>query len=95
MNKSSYPLKLPASVKAAAQRLAREDGVSLNQWIASAVAEKIGAVQTAAEFLKQRAGDAEPKDLLPFLDAAPDAPPAPEDGRVPAAPRRDTGGSSC
>jgi predicted HicB family RNase H-like nuclease len=40
MTKTSYPLKLPASVKAAAQRLAREDGVSLNQWIAAAVAEK-------------------------------------------------------
>ena len=56
MSKSSYPLKLPTSVKTAAQQLAREDGVSLNQWIASAVAEKIGAVQTAAEFLKQRTG---------------------------------------
>ena len=31
MTKASYPLKLPMSVKAAAQRLAREDGVSLNQ----------------------------------------------------------------
>ena len=35
MSKSSYPLKLPASVNAAAQRLAREGGVSLNQWIFS------------------------------------------------------------
>jgi hypothetical protein len=31
MSKASYPLKLPASVKAAAARLAKEDGVSLNQ----------------------------------------------------------------
>lgn len=29
MSKTSYPLKLPTSVKSAAQRLAREDGVSL------------------------------------------------------------------
>lgn len=76
MTKTSYPLKLPVSVKAAAQRLAREDGVSLNQWIASAVAEKIGAVETAAEFLRRRAGKAKPSDLLPFLDAAKDEPPA-------------------
>ena len=41
MNKQSYPLKLPASIKTTAQRLAREDGVSLNQWISVAVAEKI------------------------------------------------------
>jgi hypothetical protein len=36
---SSYPLKLSASVKTAAQRLAREEGVSLNQWIALVVAD--------------------------------------------------------
>jgi len=76
MTKVSYPLKLPVSVKAAAQRLAREDGVSLNQWIASAVAEKIGAVETAAEFLRRRADEAKPSDLLPFLDAAKDEPPS-------------------
>ena len=71
MSKATYPLKLPASVKQAAARLAKEDGVSLNQWIASAVAEKVGAVETAAEFLRRRAGNARPEDLLPFLDRAP------------------------
>ena len=34
------------------------------------MAEKIGAVETAAEFLRARAGDARPADLLPFLDSA-------------------------
>jgi hypothetical protein len=77
VSKATYPLKLPASIKEAAARLAKEDGVSLNQWIASAVAEKVGAVQTAAVFLRQRAGEAAPRDLLPFLDAAPDVPPEP------------------
>ena len=70
MNKQSYPLKLPASIKSAAQRLAREDGVSLNQWISVAVVEKIGAVETAAEFLHACAGNDRPADLLPFLDSA-------------------------
>ena len=70
MNKASYPLKLPQSVKAAAARLAKEDGVSLNQWIAVAIAQKIGVVETAAEFLAARAGKARPADLLPFLDRA-------------------------
>ncbi len=70
MTKSSYPLKLPNSVKAAAQRLAKEDGVSLNQWISVAVAEKVGVVETAADFLRRRAGNANPGDLLPFLDRA-------------------------
>ena len=58
MSRIGYPLKLPRSIKAAAERLAREDGVSLNQWIAAAVAEKVGSVETAAAFLRQRAGGA-------------------------------------
>ena len=81
MIKAAYPLKLPASIKATAQRLAREDGVSLNQWISVAIAQKIGAVETAAEFLKQRAGNAKPADLLPFLDKARDEAPGPGDRR--------------
>ncbi|MFY8139802.1 MAG: hypothetical protein ACOVMO_03720 [Caulobacter sp.] len=82
MSKTSYPLKLPNSVKVAAQRLAREDGVSLNQWISSAVAEKVGAVETSAAFLKHRAGDATPADLLWFLDNAADEPPVAGDERL-------------
>lgn len=70
MSKASYPLKLPASVKAAAARLAKEDGVSLNQWISVAIAQKIGVVETAADFLKLRAGKAKAVDMLPFLDKA-------------------------
>lgn len=70
MSKSAYPLKLPASVKAAAARLAKEDGVSLNQWIAVAIAQKIGVIETASAFLKRRAGESRPEDLFPFLDKA-------------------------
>ncbi len=70
MSKASYPLKLPASVKAAAESLAREDGVSLNQWISVAIAQKIGVVETASDFLSRRAGGAKPEDMLPFLDQA-------------------------
>ena len=79
MSKATYPLKLPASIKAAAARLAKEDGVSLNQWITAAVAQKIGAVETAADFLKRRAGNASPEDLRAFLANAPDVPPEPGD----------------
>ncbi|PXW76433.1 hypothetical protein C7451_105207 [Blastomonas natatoria] len=75
MTKASYPLKLPVSIKEAAARLARQDGVSLNQWISVAVAQKIGAVETAADFLKQRAGTAKPSDMLAFLDRAGTEPP--------------------
>ena len=54
MSKATYPLKLPMSIKKAAQRLAKEDGVSLNQWIAVAVAEKVGVAETAAVFQETR-----------------------------------------
>lgn len=74
MNRMSYPLKLPTSVKKAAHRLAKQDGVSLNQWIASAVAEKVGAVETAAEFLSRMAGDSKPQDLNRYLDQVPQEP---------------------
>ena len=70
MTRASYPLKLPVSVKEAAARLAKEDGVSLNQWIAVAIAQKIGVVETASDFLKRRAGKARPGDMLPFLNKA-------------------------
>jgi hypothetical protein len=52
---SPYPLRLPASVKAEAERLAAEDGTSLNQFVATAVAEKLAALRTAA-FFTGRAG---------------------------------------
>jgi hypothetical protein len=75
MNKATYPLKLPVSIKRAAERLAKEDGVSLNQWIASAVAQKVGVVETAAEFFKKRAGNAAGSGLMKFLRHAPNVAP--------------------
>lgn len=82
MSNATYPLKLPTSVKEAATRLARKDGVSLNQWIASAVAQKVGAMETAAEFLQRRTGDATGDRLSAFLDRVPATPPA-RDDRLP------------
>ena len=70
MKRMSYSLKLPTSVKNAAHRLAKQDGVSLNQWISSAVAEKVGAVETAAEFLSRMAGESKPQDMNRYLDLA-------------------------
>jgi hypothetical protein len=79
MSRATYPLKLPVSIKKAAERLAKEDGVSLNQWIASAVAQKVGVVETAAEFFKKRAGNATGSGLMKFLRNAPNLQPDPED----------------
>jgi len=53
--------------------------VSLNQWIASAVAQRVGALETAAEFFRRRAGDARSGDLRAVLALMPDRPPDPGD----------------
>ena len=79
MSKSAYPLKLPRSVKAAAARLARADGVSLNQFIA--VAEKIEVMETAQAFLERHAANASPRDLLEFARKAGQEPPSEADRR--------------
>jgi post-segregation antitoxin (ccd killing protein) len=52
--KSTYPLRLPLSVKAEVERRARADGVSVNQFVATAVAEKLSAMNTAAFFAERR-----------------------------------------
>jgi hypothetical protein len=81
MSKSTYPLKLPTSVKKAAVELAACDGVSLNQFIAAAVAEKVGSLRTAQSFLRERAGSAKPRDMLKYLRRAPKVAPNPDDAR--------------
>lgn len=79
MSKATYPLKLPRSIKEAAARLAREDGVSLNQWIASAVSQKVGSVETAKQFLDARRQAATGDGLRELLARVPDGAPLPGD----------------
>jgi hypothetical protein len=79
MSKATCPLKLPHSIKKAAQRLAKGDGVSLNQWIAVAVAQKVGVAETAADFFKRRAGAATGGQLGGYLKKAPNVRPVTED----------------
>jgi hypothetical protein len=52
------PLRLPASIAVAAERLAAADGTSLDQFVATAVAEKVAALRTA-EFFAGRKGRAD------------------------------------
>jgi hypothetical protein len=51
----TYPLRLPRSLKEAVERLSREDRTSINQFVATAVAEKVSALQTAKYFGDRRA----------------------------------------
>jgi hypothetical protein len=75
MSRATYPLKLPTSIKTAAARLATENGVSLNQWIAAA-------------FFKQRAERARPDDLKEIMRRVPDAPIDPDDAIPPGLAKR-------
>jgi hypothetical protein len=51
---STYPLRLPRSVKAAVERFAKAEGISLNQFVATAVAEKLSAMNTATFFAERK-----------------------------------------
>ena len=67
----SYALRMPASLKRAAQETAKADGTTLNQFIVTAVAEKLSALRTA-EYFAERAA-------LRFLSRPGGMPPAPGD----------------
>jgi hypothetical protein len=72
-------VQLPASIKQAAEEFARLEGVTLEQFIALAVVEKVCALRPARAFLKARAGSARPADLIPVLRRVPSTPPVPGD----------------
>jgi predicted DNA-binding protein len=55
---AAYALRLPRSLKKAVEKLSKEDGTSINQFVASAVAEKVSALKTA-EFFAERKGRAD------------------------------------
>jgi hypothetical protein len=51
---STMSLRLPESLHRRAKELARQEGISINQLVATALAEKISAL-AAGEYLEQRA----------------------------------------
>ena len=71
---SNYALRLLASVKAEAERVAKEEGTTLNQFINVAVAEKLAALRTERYF-RERAGRADLTAFDRFLAEAGDEPP--------------------
>ena len=50
----TYPLRLPRSLKEAVARLSREDRISMNQFVATVVAEKVSALETARYFTDRK-----------------------------------------
>ena len=67
-------LRLPNSIHRHIKEIATQEGVSINQFISSAVAEKISAISTE-NYLKQRAERADTDEFKKILDKVPDRPP--------------------
>ena len=79
---SNYALRLLASLKAEAQRVAAAEGTTLNQFINVAVAEKLAALRTARYF-EERASRAKPGGFDRLVETAGDEPPRPGDEILP------------
>ncbi len=78
---TALTIRLPDSVHSKIKELAVRDGVSVNQFIASAAAEKMASVMTL-DYLRAEAAQGRREDFLAVLDRAPDAPPLPGDERA-------------
>ena len=75
---SALNLRLPDSIHRHIRDIAREDGVSINTFITSAVAEKISAI-TTEDYISARAKKARKDALKKVLDRVPKREPLPGD----------------
>jgi hypothetical protein len=75
---SNYALRLLSSLKAEAEKVAAEEGTTLNQFINVAVAEKLAALRTARYF-QERAARADLAVFDQLLARAGEEPPRPGD----------------
>lgn len=75
---TALTIRLPNSVHESIKALARKDGISVNQFIASAAAEKMASFQTL-EYLRQEAALGKRQHFDAYLKAVPDTTPLPGD----------------
>lgn len=75
---SALSLRLPDSVHRHIKEFAQKEGVSINQFIASAVAEKVSALATE-EYLQARVERADKKAFELVLSKVPSREPIPGD----------------
>ena len=78
----TFPLRLPASLKEAVETVSREDGTSMNQFVVTAVAEKLATLRTAA-FFAERRGRSDVEAARRILRRKGGQPPASEDELAP------------
>jgi hypothetical protein len=75
---STLSLRLPDSLHNRARELAKKEGISINQLVSTALAEKMAALMTV-EYLEKRAARGSREKFLAVLARVPDAPPEPGD----------------
>ena len=78
---STLSIRLPNSLHQHAKRLARDEGVSVNQLVSSALAEKLSALD-AERYLNERAERGKKVDIDAILAKVPSVEPEPHD-RIP------------
>ena len=71
---STLSLRLPNSLHEQIRQLAQREGISINQFIASATAEKMTALLTE-EYLNERAAKGSQKKFKGILNKVPDVEP--------------------
>jgi uncharacterized protein (DUF1778 family) len=71
---STISLRLPDSLHKQIRRLAEEDGISINQFISTAAAEKLAALMTV-EYLEERAKRGSREKFETALASLPDVEP--------------------
>ena len=75
---STFPLRLPVSMKIALEKISERDGTSMNQFLVIAAAEKIAAMETE-RFFEERRTRADRKALRRILNRKGGEPPRPDD----------------
>lgn len=70
---TALTVRLPNSVHQKVKELALRDDISVNQFIAAAVSEKMASVMTL-DYLKSEAAQGKRSDFDRYMNAIPDAP---------------------
>jgi len=76
---SALSLRLPESIHRHIREIAKKEGVSINQFISSAVSEKISVLMTE-DYLEKRATRAKKRDFMKILAKVPSRQPIHGDG---------------
>lgn len=79
---SSFPLRIPNDLKAEAVRLAEQAGISLNQYISTALASRVGAQLEAERYFAARGKRAVPGRAKEILERSGTGNPVREDDRL-------------